>query len=73
MMILVFPQQVQVGSSPIYKVERRLGKGGFGQVYVGRRLSAPNVNGRMGALAVEVHGLVFVFCYPIVVSLLCIW
>uniref|UniRef100_A0A7C9D3G2 non-specific serine/threonine protein kinase n=1 Tax=Opuntia streptacantha TaxID=393608 RepID=A0A7C9D3G2_OPUST len=48
------PDKVQVGSSPIYKVERRLGKGGFGQVYVGRRLSAPNVNGRMGALAVEV-------------------
>lgn len=32
--------QVQVGGSPIYKIERKLGKGGFGQVFVGRRLSA---------------------------------
>lgn len=31
--------QVQVGNSPLYKVERKLGKGGFGQVYVGRRVS----------------------------------
>jgi serine/threonine protein kinase len=31
--------QVQVGHSPQYKVERKLGKGGFGQVYVGRRIS----------------------------------
>ncbi|CAN6439797.1 unnamed protein product [Victoria cruziana] len=33
------PETVQVGNSPIYKVERRLGKGGFGQVYVGRRMN----------------------------------
>lgn len=31
--------QVQVGGSPQYKVERKLGKGGFGQVFVGRRVS----------------------------------
>lgn len=31
-----FPK-VQVGGSPVYKVERKLGKGGFGQVFVGRR------------------------------------
>jgi serine/threonine protein kinase len=33
------PERVQVGNSPIYKTERKLGKGGFGQVYVGRRVS----------------------------------
>lgn len=31
--------QVQVGGSPIYKIDRKLGKGGFGQVFVGRRVS----------------------------------
>ena len=31
--------QVKVGNSPVYKIERKLGKGGFGQVYVGRRVS----------------------------------
>lgn len=30
--------QCQVGGSPPYIVERKLGKGGFGQVYVGRRV-----------------------------------
>ncbi|MCL7022024.1 hypothetical protein MKW94_001691 [Papaver nudicaule] len=34
-----FPERVQVGGSPIYKIERKLGKGGFGQVFVGRRVS----------------------------------
>ncbi|KAF5822906.1 putative protein kinase CK1-CK1-Pl family [Helianthus annuus] len=34
-----FPDMVQVGGSPVYKVERKLGKGGFGQVFVGRRVS----------------------------------
>ncbi|CAA3028048.1 casein kinase 1 HD16 [Olea europaea subsp. europaea] len=33
------PERVQVGNSPVYKTERKLGKGGFGQVYVGRRIS----------------------------------
>eukprot|EP00250_Pteridium_aquilinum_P008634 c18092_g1_i2 orf=1121-2776(-) len=33
------PERVQVGSSPMYKLERKLGKGGFGQVYIGRRLN----------------------------------
>jgi hypothetical protein len=29
--------QCQVGGSPVYIVEKKLGKGGFGQVFVGRR------------------------------------
>lgn len=33
------PERVQVGNSPEYATERKLGKGGFGQVYVGRRVS----------------------------------
>jgi serine/threonine protein kinase len=37
-----------VANSPSYRVERRLGKGGFGQVYLGRR------NAGNGAGAVEV-------------------
>lgn len=41
------PEKVQVGGSPTYRVDRKLGKGGFGQVYVGRRIGA-------GAGAVEV-------------------
>ncbi|URE34038.1 CK1 includes the casein kinase 1 kinases [Musa troglodytarum] len=49
------PVKVQVGSSPVYKIERKLGKGGFGQVYVGRRVSATNANDRItGSGAVEV-------------------
>ncbi|KAK7389581.1 hypothetical protein VNO78_24736 [Psophocarpus tetragonolobus] len=47
------PQKIQVGNSPWYKVERKLGKGGFGQVYVGRR-SGGNMNERTGPGAVEV-------------------
>ncbi|GLJ16407.1 hypothetical protein SUGI_0278400 [Cryptomeria japonica] len=46
------PERVQVGNSPIYKIERKLGKGGFGQVYVGRRVSGGTE--RTGPDAVEV-------------------
>uniref|UniRef100_A0A7I4B3M6 non-specific serine/threonine protein kinase n=1 Tax=Physcomitrium patens TaxID=3218 RepID=A0A7I4B3M6_PHYPA len=46
------PERVQVGGSPVYKIERKLGKGGFGQVYVGRRLSGGAE--RTGPQAVEV-------------------
>ncbi|WOL14142.1 casein kinase 1-like protein HD16 [Canna indica] len=39
------PEKVQIGNSPVYRIDRKLGKGGFGQVYVGRRISA-NVDDR---------------------------
>ncbi|XP_020585094.1 casein kinase 1-like protein HD16 isoform X2 [Phalaenopsis equestris] len=49
------PEKVQVGNSPVYKIERKLGKGGFGQVYVGRRVSGTISNDRTsGSNAVEV-------------------
>lgn len=51
------PEKVQIGNSPLYKIERKLGKGGFGQVYVGRRMSATSIslNDRApGVNAVEV-------------------
>eukprot|EP01026_Neomeris_dumetosa_P063757 TRINITY_DN6054_c0_g5_i3.p1 TRINITY_DN6054_c0_g5~~TRINITY_DN6054_c0_g5_i3.p1 ORF type:complete len:777 (-),score=117.85 TRINITY_DN6054_c0_g5_i3:838-2904(-) len=32
------PSRISVGGSPEYYVEKKLGKGGFGQVYVGRRV-----------------------------------
>lgn len=31
------PAQVQVGGGPLYLLDKKLGKGGFGQVYCGRR------------------------------------
>ena len=34
--------QCQVGGSPVYIVDRKLGKGGFGQVFVGRRAVPTN-------------------------------
>lgn len=49
--------QVQVGNSPVYKIERKLGKGGFGQVYVGRRLSGGSE--RTGPDAFEVNSITF--------------
>ncbi|KAF2285337.1 hypothetical protein GH714_000120 [Hevea brasiliensis] len=48
------PEKVQVGGSPAYRIERKLGKGGFGQVYVGRRISPSASNERSGPGAVEV-------------------
>ncbi|KAK9699826.1 hypothetical protein RND81_08G197900 [Saponaria officinalis] len=47
------PEKVQVGGSPMYKLERKLGKGGFGQVYVGRRIGG-NITERTGPNAYEV-------------------
>ncbi|KAI3709521.1 hypothetical protein L2E82_39283 [Cichorium intybus] len=46
------PERVQVGNSPAYKLERKLGKGGFGQVYVGRRVTGGS--GISGPDALEV-------------------
>ncbi|TMX00729.1 casein kinase 1-like protein HD16 [Solanum pennellii] len=47
------PKKVKVGMSPVYQVERKLGKGGFGQVFLGRRLSGGNESSN-GQGAVEV-------------------
>jgi hypothetical protein len=50
---LLFAFQVQVGNSPEYITDRKLGKGGFGQVYVGRRVSGGS--DRTGPDAYEVE------------------
>ncbi|CAI0441399.1 unnamed protein product [Linum tenue] len=38
--LLCLKRLVTVGGSPTYRIDRKLGKGGFGQVYVGRRIGA---------------------------------
>lgn len=48
------PEKVQFVGSPTYRIDRKLGKGGFGQVYVGRRISGP-----AGSLAVPEVALKF--------------
>ncbi|CAN1331185.1 Casein kinase 1-like protein HD16 [Linum perenne] len=45
------PERVKLGNSPVFKIDRKLGKGGFGQVYVGRRVSGGS--GRYGPDAYE--------------------
>lgn len=48
--------KVTVGGSPVYKIERKLGKGGFGQVFVGRRVSGGNERST-GPVALEVSSI----------------
>lgn len=48
------PDRAQVGGSPLYIVERKLGKGGFGQVYVGRRANGRNTGETTGPNAYQV-------------------
>ncbi|XP_051129637.1 casein kinase 1-like protein HD16 [Andrographis paniculata] len=48
------PERVQVGGSPAYRIDKKLGKGGFGQVYVGRRINPSIPHERTGPGAVEV-------------------
>ena len=45
--------QVQVGGSPTYTVDKKLGKGGFGQVYCGKRV--PATKDTIGANATQVR------------------
>ncbi|KAL0441487.1 UNVERIFIED_CONTAM: Casein kinase-like protein HD16 [Sesamum radiatum] len=56
------PEKVQVGGSPMYRIERKLGKGGFGQVYVGRRITGGSTNERTGPGAIEGENKGFLVC-----------
>lgn len=51
-----------MGNSPVYKTERKLGKGGFGQVYVGRRVTGGS--DRTGPDAIEVSFATY-YCHVI--------
>lgn len=44
--IEAIPEKTSVGGSPTYIVERRLGKGGFGQVYIGKRVGKTAASAR---------------------------
>lgn len=46
----------------MYRVDRKLGKGGFGQVYVGRRVGA--TSDRTGSGAVEVSHICYMIYVP---------
>jgi hypothetical protein len=66
--LINFSEQVQVGGSPMYRVDRKLGKGGFGQVYVGRRVGAGAGASEVGLLVecVSVCDTVVVVTYAVV-------
>ncbi len=46
---------MQVGGSPVYIVDKKLGKGGFGQVYLGKRAQA--TSDKDGSNANQVQGV----------------
>ena len=46
----------------MYKLDRKVGKGGFGQVYVGRKMGPDTVNARFGPGAMEV--IACFVCFP---------
>jgi hypothetical protein len=60
--IIVIFIKVSVGGSPVYKIERKLGKGGFGQVFVGRRVSG-GTERTSGPGAMEVSSAQFRFSF----------
>lgn len=64
---------MKVGNSPTYKLDRKLGKGGFGQVFVGRRVTGGS--GNTGADALEVLLLILNSCkiYPSSIICLMVW
>lgn len=64
LLFFLFVFQVQVGGSPTYKIERKLGKGGFGQVFVGRRLSGATER-TTGSGAAEVRFLSLVYPFTL--------
>ena len=43
----------------MYRIDRKLGKGGFGQVYVGRRMGHASSSERTGSNALEVCHIVY--------------
>lgn len=49
-----------MGNSPVYKVEKKLGKGGFGQVFVGRRLSGGTDQTGPDAIEVSLTALILI-------------
>ncbi|XP_048134119.1 casein kinase 1-like protein HD16 isoform X2 [Rhodamnia argentea] len=48
------PEQVQIDDSPVYRIERKLGKGAYGQVYVGRAISPSTSSDQTAAEAAQV-------------------
>ncbi|XP_056166929.1 casein kinase 1-like protein HD16 [Syzygium oleosum] len=48
------PEEVQIDDSPIYRIERQLGKGGNGIVCAGRPIGPSTSSGQTGPLAAEV-------------------